>query len=306
MSKGIFEKLAATLTGKAKRDEALDRARQEALDSLDAIREDIERRAMEREAREKAEIEKEAFPSRVSVAQAKAEFMEKLSKAIKETDTRTSYERPPMEPKVKLFKFVGRVGWAWEVENKIIDGDDVNYYLQNFKKANNLGFKMAKQLFEGLARAATENPQRQNHIEEDGIDVILPPEGVPYSPYSEEGTAFMVSLAYSWRSMAQEWNIVEEQRYKEFKDRESKERAAEISEYLTTSVDAMIKQELARKEQDRNDNLDAMAAVNFGTASIKATDFAKLFGSPVVSEERTGLSKIAAGLAAGDLKKSKF
>lgn len=200
-------------------------------------------------------------------------------------------EEPPKRTKSRRFKFDGRIAWAWEVENSVTNMDDLNALLVANKKASEDGQAMAESVFEMMARNSTDETFKK-HMDEDGADVPLP--SIPYSPYTDEGAAFMVSLAYAWRSMAEEWNMVESQRQKELKDIEAQKRANELSEYLTTSVDAMIKQELERKERDRNDKLDALAGLKLPQRIM------------IPSHEGSGVSKIAAGISMGQLPKSKF
>lgn len=254
---------------------------------IDSEEADRELRRLERE-RLRRQIDAELRSSMVTV----------VSKAVEEYPASSAPESAPRE-KLRRFKFDGRLAWAWEVENSVPDAAALNELLEQNKGAAEEGQKLAEHLFHMKAIKA-ERQDFKEHIDEDGADILLP--NLPYSPYTDEGAAFMVSMVYAWRGMAEEWNVQEEQRYKELRDKQAKEKADELSKYLASSVDAMIKHELERKSDDA---LDAKT-FNLSTSGIKATDFAKLFGTPVVSEERTGLSKIAAGIAAGDLKKSKF
>lgn len=289
----------AILESFAKQDALMERFENEEI-SVDEVERELRRIEIQRMADQaKADLGEEEAKSTVKLsASTKAIITKAISEAL------PTIEEPPKKskPKPRRFKFDGRIAWAWEIENSVANMDDLNALLVANKKASEEGQAMAEDQFERMAKFSTDETFKQ-HMDEDGADVLLP--NIPYSPYTDEGAAFMVSLAYAWRSMAEEWNMVELQRQKEQKDKEAKERADELSEYLRTSVDEMIKTELARKEamKDRNDELDARA---FERLTVKPTDFAKIFDTSIASEESFGVSKIAAGLRMGQLPKSKF
>lgn len=288
---------AAILESFAKQDALFERFEKDEI-GVEEMERGLRRIEIERKAdMAKADLGEEEAKSTVKTsASTKAMITKAISEAI------AAAEEPPKKSKPRRFKFDGRIAWAWEVENSVANTEDLNALLTANKKAAEQGQAMAEEQFERMAKYATEETFKR-HMDEDGADVILP--NIPYSPYTDEGAAFMVSLAYAWRSMAEEWNMIETQRQKERKDKEAKERADELSEYLRTSVDEMIKTELARKEamKDKSDELDARAFVNL---MAKPTDFAKIFDATITPEESSGVSKIAAGLSMGQLPKSKF
>lgn len=194
-----------------------------------------------------------------------------ISAAIAEIMTR---EEPPAEPKKKIFKHDGRMSLAWEVENSA-DNDEINYLLANHKQPVELGRYLAENLFKSVARRAATGEAKDSYIDEEGTNLLLP--HVPYSPYTDEGAAFFISLAYSWRGMAEQWNA-QERNAKMAKGDD----IFDSSTYITMkpSVDMRIK---------------------------RPEDFAAIFGTPITSESETsGISKIAACISMGQLKKSKF
>lgn len=243
----------------------------------------------------------------------KAEALEKISKEIMkrmadEAKVKASGETykeaadaiveiMATEPEVKQYRFVGKLGWAWEVENSA-DNDEIHFLLAKHKKAVNMAAKMAEILFRETAERAMKGTANQSYIDEEGTNLALPP--LPFSPYSDPGAAFMISLAYTWRGMAEEWNAQEKERIAA----EQEKQRDEMAEYMAQQTQKMIR-EMAEKgekalKSPADDKLDAMSMAlpkRFITPDMLAT-------TPI--SQSSGVSKIAAGLALGELKKSKF
>lgn len=237
--------------------------------------------------------------------------VKQISAAIAEIMTR---EEPPAEPKKKIFKHDGRMSWAWEVENSA-DNDEINYLLANHEQPVELGRYLAENLFKSVARRASAGEAKDSYIDEEGTNLLLP--HVPYSPYTDEGAAFFISLAYSWRGMAEQWNAQEQDRIKaEAAARmESERKMMEemLAERTNKMIEEMIKGQSERdaKLPNRDDRLDSSAYIKMKQPvdmSIKRpADFATIFGTSIAPEpESSGISKIAAGISMGQLKKSKF
>lgn len=237
--------------------------------------------------------------------------VKQISAAIAEIMTR---EEPPAEPKKKIFKHDGRMSWAWEVENSA-DNDEINYLLANHEQPVELGRYLAENLFKSVARRASAGEAKDSYIDEEGTNLLLP--HVPYSPYTDEGAAFFISLAYSWRGMAEQWNAQEQDRIKaEAATRmESERKMMEemLAERTNKMIEEMIKGQSERdaKLPDRDDRIDSSAYIKMKQPvdmSIKRpADFATIFGTSIAPEpESSGISKIAAGISMGQLKKSKF
>lgn len=217
-----------------------------------------------------------------------------ISAAIAEIMTR---EEPPAEPKKKIFKHDGRMSWAWEVENSA-DNDEINYLLANHEQPVELGLYLAENLFKSVARRAAAGEAKDSYIDEEGTNLLLP--HVPYSPYTDEGAAFFISLAYSWRGMAEQWNAQEKERIAA----EHEKQRDEMAEYMAQQTQKMIKEMTEKSEQmlksPADDKLDAMSM-----ALPKRFITPDLLTTPIIAQS-SGVSKIAAGLALGELKKSKF
>lgn len=195
----------------------------------------------------------------------------------------------PEKEKLRRFKFDGRLAWAWEVENSVADAGALNELLEQNKAPAEEGQKLAEHLF-SIKAARAKGEEFREHIDEDGADILLP--NLPYSPYTDEGAAFMVSLVYAWRGMAEEWNLLEREERKSARARKMEEERLYLDKMM---------------EERTRDILAKMAEKEKGDSAIDARGFAKIFETNIVSApESTGLSKIAAGIAAGDLKKSKF
>lgn len=114
-----------------------------------------------------------------------------------------------------------------------------------------------------------------------------------HSPYTDEGAAFMVSLVYAWRGMAEEWNMLEMEERKSARAKQMEEEWLHLDKMMEERTRDILAK-MAEKERDGDSAIDAMG-------------FAKIFETKVVSlPEPTGLDKIAAGIAAGQLEKSKF
>lgn len=233
-----------------------------------------------------------------------------ISAAIAEIMTR---EEPPAEPK-KIFKHDGRKSWAWEVENSA-DNDEINYLLANHEQPVELGRYLAENLFKSVARRAAAGEAKDSYIDEEGTNLLLP--HVPYSPYTDEGAAFFISLAYSWRGMAEQWNAQEQDRIKaEAAERMECERKAMeemLAEQTNKMIEKMVKEQKERdaKMAKGDDIFDSSTYITMKPSvdmRIKRPeDFAAIFGTPITSESETsGISKIAAGISMGQLKKSKF
>lgn len=212
-----------------------------------------------------------------------------ISKAVEEYPASSAPESPPRE-KLRRFKFDGRLAWAWEVENSVPGAAALNELLEQNKGAAEEGQKLAEYMF-GVKTMRSKGEQFREHIDEDGADILLP--NVPYSPYTDEGAAFMVSLVYAWRGMAEEWNMLEMEERKSARAKQMEEERLHLDKMMEERTRDILTK-MAEKERD-------------GDSAIDARGFAKIFETKVVSlPEPTGLSKIAAGIAAGDLKESKF
>lgn len=234
-----------------------------------------------------------------------------ISAAIAEIMTR---EEPPAEPKKKIFKHDGRMSWAWEVENSA-DNDEINYLLANHEQPVELGRYLAENLFKSVARRAAAGEAKDSYIDEEGTNLLLP--HVPYSPYTDEGAAFFISLAYSWRGMAEQWNAQEQDRIKaeaaKRMEGERKAMEAMLAEQTSKMIEKMVKEQ---KERDakmaKGDDIFDSSTYFTMKPSVdmrikRPEDFAAIFGAPITSESETsGISKIAAGISMGQLKKSKF
>lgn len=217
-----------------------------------------------------------------------------------------SYEREAQaiieimaEPTVKEFRFVGKLGWAWEVENSA-GNDEINDLLRRHKKPVHLGQKLAEQLFKETAERAMGGPAKDSYIDEDGTNLALPV--VPFSPYSDQGAAFFISLAYSWRGMAEQWNSQEKERI----DAEKSRQQEEIAEYMAKHTQEMIKQMLEQGDAMKSmadDKADALAFVRKHASPLSPEALGSI--TPTFHES-SGLSKIAAGLSMGQLKKSNY
>ena len=203
------------------------------------------------------------------------------------------------EPEVKQYRFVGQLGWAWEVENSA-DNDEINYLLANHEQPVELGRYLAENLFKSVARRAAAVEAKDSYIDEEGANLLLP--HVPYSPYTDEGVAFMISLAYTWRGMAEEWNAQEKKRVAAEQEKQRDELAE--YEYMAQQTQKMIREMAEKSEQTlkshADDKLDAMSM-----ALPKRFITPDLLTTPIIAQS-SGVSKIAAGLALGELKKSKF
>ena len=228
-----------------------------------------------------------------------------ISAAIAEIMTR---EEPPAEPKKKIFKRDGRMSWAWEVENSA-DNDEINYLLANHEQPVELGRYLAENLFKSVARRAAAGEAKDSYIDEEGTNLLLP--HVPYSPYTDEGAAFFISLAYNWRAMAEEWNLQEDDRKKEHAHREAAEQQQqqqqqharrekeqqELANYFSQQTEKMIRETLIKGGRD--DKIDTMPIPEFFKSQI--------LGS--FKPESSGIDKIANALAHGaldDLKKERY
>lgn len=245
---------------------------------IDSEEADRELRRLERE-RLRRQIDAELRSSMATV----------ISKAVEEYPASSAPESPPRE-KLRRFKFDGRLAWAWEVENSVADAAALNELLEQNKGAAEEGQKLAECLFSFKA-AKAQGDQFREHIDEDGADILLP--NVPYSPYTDEGAAFMVSLVYAWRGMAEEWNMLEMEERKSARAKQMEEERLHLDKMMEERTRDILAK-MAEKERDGDSAIDAMG-------------FAKIFETKVVSlPEPTGLDKIAAGIAAGQLRKSKF
>lgn len=245
---------------------------------IDSEEADRELRRLERE-RLRRQIDAELRSSMATV----------ISKAVEEYPASSAPESPPRE-KLRRFKFDGRLAWAWEVENSVADAAALNELLEQNKGAAEEGQKLAECLFSFKA-AKAQGDQFREHIDEDGADILLP--NVPYSPYTDEGAAFMVSLVYAWRGMAEEWNMLEMEERKSARAKQMEEERLHLDKMMEERTRDILAK-MAEKERD-------------GDSAIDARGFAKIFETKVVSlPEPPGLAKIAAGIAAGELKKSKF
>lgn len=231
-----------------------------------------------------------------------------ISAAIAEIMTR---EEPPAEPKKKIFKHDGRMSWAWEVENSA-DNDEINYLLANHEQPVELGRYLAENLFKSVARRAAAGEAKDSYIDEEGTNLLLP--HVPYSPYTDEGAAFFISLAYSWRGMAEQWNAQEQDRIKaeaaERMEGERKAMEAMLAEQTSKMIEKMVKERDAKMAKG-DDIFDSSTYITMKPSvdmRIKRPeDFAAIFGAPITPESETsGISKIAAGISMGQLEKSKF
>lgn len=215
------------------------------------------------------------------------------------------------EPMMKEFRFVGKLGWAWEVENSAGD-DEINDLLRRHKKPANLGQKLAEQLFKETAERAMRVSAKDSYIDEDGTNLALP--AVPFSPYSDQGAAFFISLAYSWRGMAEQWNSQERERAKAERDALMEIERKHMEEMLRDQTSKMI-EKMVQEQADRDakltgsHRLEADGYIKFAPPETRLKikrpeDFAAIFGSTITPEpELSGISKIAAGLSLGQLKK---
>lgn len=217
----------------------------------------------------------------------------------KEESLRQVFDReylttPAEDPSVKRFKFVGKLGWAWEVENSA-SNDEINDLLSKHSESVELAATMATNLFREVAERAGASTE-SSYIDEEGTNLALP--SVPYSPYSDQGAAFFISLAYNWRSMAEQWNEQEQGRIKkQDAERMAREMAdkdrqqAELAQYMKEHSDKMIRDMLLKGEitkyPERDDALDARAMI-------------------VSTPTTSGIDKIAAALARGELPESKY
>lgn len=245
---------------------------------IDSEEADRELRRLERE-RLRRQIDAELRSSMATV----------ISKAVEEYPASSAPESPPRE-KLRRFKFDGRLAWAWEVENSVADAAALNELLEQNKGAAEEGQKLAEHLF-SIKTVRAKGDQFREHIDEDGADILLP--NVPYSPYTDEGAAFMVSLVYAWRGMAEEWNMLEMEERKSARAKQMEEERLHLDKMMEERTRDILAK-MAEKERD-------------GDSAIDARGFAKIFETKVVSlPEPPGLAKIAAGIAAGELKKSKF
>lgn len=245
---------------------------------IDSEEADRELRRLERE-RLRRQIDAELRSSMATV----------ISKAVEEYPASSAPESPPRE-KLRRFKFDGRLAWAWEVENSVPGAAALNELLEQNKGAAEEGQKLAEHLF-SIKTVRAKGDQFREHIDEDGADILLP--NVPYSPYTDEGAAFMVSLVYAWRGMAEEWNMLEMEERKSARAKQMEEERLHLDKMMEERTRDILAK-MAEKERD-------------GDSAIDARGFAKIFETKVVSlPEPTGLDKIAAGIAAGQLRKSKF
>lgn len=239
--------------------------------------------------RELQRLERERLRRQVD-AELRSSMATVISKAVEEYPASSAPESPPKE-KLRRFKFDGRLAWAWEVENSVADAAALNDLLEQNKGAAGEGQKLAEYLF-SVKAARAKGDQFREHIDEDGADILLP--NVPYSPYTDEGAAFMVSLVYAWRGMAEEWNLIDQEERKSAHARQMEEQRLYLDKMMEERTNDMLAKMAEREKR--------------GDSAIDAMGFAKIFETKAVVSlpEPTGLSKIAAGIAAGELKKSKF
>ena len=255
----------------------------------------------------------EAAPDMESVkkmlARAMTEEMSKVSAAAPATPHKDAFPSgfadavaaARKEPEMKVYKRVSRMSWAWEVENSA-DSDEINDLLSTHTLARDKGNAMAIELFERTAKRAGADKNGETYIDIDGTNLPLP--YVPYSPYTDEGAAFFISLAYNWRAMAEEWNLQEDDRKKEHAHREAAVQHArrekeqrDLAEYFSKQTEKMIRETLLK--DGRDDKIDAMPIPEFFKSQVLGT----------FKPESSGIDKIANALAHGaldDLKKERY
>lgn len=240
--------------------------------------------------RDEMDIEMAERTRKQIAAAISAELSKTTSKEMFAREYQTEpFDYDVVQPKVKLYKFVSRLGWAWEVENSC-GSDEINDLLQTHKKPQSLAFKMCKKLFQEVAERAAKSGE-DDYIDEDGTNLTLP--DVPYSPYTDEGAAFFCALAYNWRGMAEEWNAQQADRRKE----KAARRDAEMAE-IGKQLDVNLQKALMNQLKGRDDKVDALTTGVFRP---------ELLGSMIVSTPSSkGIDKIAAALARGELKKRDY
>lgn len=300
MSESILKRALSAITGLSKRNPEPEEKKGHFSEEVKAvILETFEKQDMLMKKFEDGEIDSQTMEKQLHLlerdrlrrqidAELRSSMATVISKAVEEYPASSAPESPPRE-KLRRFKFDGRLAWAWEVENSVAGVGALNELLEQNKAPAEEGQKLAEHLF-SIKAIKAKGKEFREHIDEDGADILLP--NVPYSPYTDEGAAFMVSLVYAWRGMAEEWNMLEQEERKSARAKQMEEERFHLEKAM---------------EERTKDILAKMAEKEKGDSAIDAMGFAKIFETKVVSlPEPTGLSKIAAGIAAGELKKSKF
>lgn len=300
MSESILKRALSAITGLSKRNPEPEEKKGHFSEEVKAvILETFEKQDMLMKKFEDGEIDSQTMEKQLHLlerdrlrrqidAELRSSMATVISKAVEEYPASSAPESPPRE-KLRRFKFDGRLAWAWEVENSVAGVGALNELLEQNKAPTEEGQKLAEHLF-SIKAIKAKGKEFREHIDEDGADILLP--NVPYSPYTDEGAAFMVSLVYAWRGMAEEWNMLEQEERKSARAKQMEEERFHLEKAM---------------EERTKDILAKMAEKEKGDSAIDAMGFAKIFETKVVSlPEPTGLSKIAAGIAAGELKKSKF
>lgn len=148
---------------------------------------------------------RDALSQRLNDAADKLSAFESMKSSSNFEEFKTQYQTT----NARRFKFVGKMSWAWQVENDL-EHDEINALLRANGRAVAEAEKLALKLFTVVAERAGGAGYHDPYIDVEGADIAL--NDIPYSPYTEQGAAFFTALAYSWRNMAQQWNEMEESR----------------------------------------------------------------------------------------------